>query len=96
MIPIETCPCERCISLAICYQLDVIECEDLYRYLCDVDSDLPKASSFVGHKVGHGIPVLTLYNRYIEKTNIARYSITFADQMERRLDTLYRSRRYDY
>ena len=96
MIPIEQCPCETCISLAICYQKDVIECIDLYMYLCNVDGDVPKASSFVGHKIGRGIPILTLYNRYIEKTNIARYSITFTKHSERRMGSLYRSRNYDY
>ena len=29
------CPCEECISLAMCYHKREVKCELLYRYLCE-------------------------------------------------------------
>jgi hypothetical protein len=58
------CPCEECISLAICYQRDVIYCEDLYKFVCRIKYD-----SFNGYRQGAGTVVHTLYNKWIKNTD---------------------------
>jgi len=67
-------PCEECISLAICYQKNDLNCKDLYEYICNVDHT--KYLSFDGYKRGSGTHVTKTFNRYITNTNITGFKIT--------------------
>ena len=67
------CPCEECISFAICYQNRKIECELLYRYLCVIDEST--YNRFADYKIGRGIPVYKLYKRWVVNTNIQTYKV---------------------
>ncbi len=59
----DKCPCEECISFAICYQKTAIHCQDLYEFLCYVNG-----SGFKGYKPESGDEITRLYKRYITST----------------------------
>ena len=69
----DKCPCEECISFAICYQRRNIECELLYRFLCEIDET--KYTRFVGYIHGRGISVFKIYKRWVINTNIKTYEV---------------------
>lgn len=62
----KKCPCEECISFAICYHHTSLECELLYKYLRDVDDF--KDHAHLGYRVGTTGAIHHLYNRYISST----------------------------
>ena len=66
MVDTIKCPCEECISFAICYQNRNIVCKLLYSFLFDTDK--LKDRAFIGYR-GEGSGALSdLYNRYISST----------------------------
>lgn len=66
------CPCEECISFAICYQKTAIHCQDLYEFLCYVG-----VAEFKGYKPESGDEITRLYKRYITSTQYGSNKITF-------------------
>jgi hypothetical protein len=72
------CPCEECLVFAICNQKTEIDCEILYRFICNTGN-----GKFEGFKQGVGIPVFNLFNKYIMGTYYISYSIHLTEYGER-------------
>jgi len=83
------CPCEECITLAICYQKNLLECKDLYCYLCIIEKDVPRNSAFRGYHEGSGNMIYKIFNRRIEKTNILKYSIKLTNNEDLMINSIY-------
>ena len=67
------CPCEECISFAICYHMKTIKCEILYKFLCIIDET--KYLRFMNYIPGRGLSVYETFNKYVINTNILEYKI---------------------
>jgi hypothetical protein len=80
----ETCPCEACISLAICYQKTAIKCQDLYKFLCYIN-----IGGFNGYKPNSGQEITRIYNRYIASTKFRDNKIRFTKEKDYRAYSVY-------
>ena len=76
------CPCEECISLAICYQTNELSCSELYHSICKVDQN----NMFEGHKKLQVLATNSIFGRYIACTSHVehRISMSTCDPGERR------------
>jgi len=66
----KECPCEECISFAICYHQHDLSCEDLYRFVCKVYHD-----SFDGYRKGAGLVINDLYGKWIWNTDYNTWKV---------------------
>jgi hypothetical protein len=71
----EECPCEECISLAICYQKNRIKCEDLYRFVCIVEKLSHGGERFNCRRSGVNPIIFKIFKRCVTGTNIRKYAI---------------------
>ena len=76
----KKCPCEECISFAICYQKEVIHCELLYKFVCTTkkSNDVRHELEYCFYNKGTGPILHSLYNRYLARTYCGRYEITLS------------------
>lgn len=80
-----SCPCEECISYAICYQEDKLHCEDLYHYVCVVDI----AHEFYGYNRYSLIVILDLFGRYLSNSSHAEHELELTSDIEQVKGALY-------
>lgn len=78
------CPCEECISFAICYQKMTIHCQDLYEYLCYIN-----VSGFKGYKPESGDEITHLYKKYIASTQYRSHRIRFTRESDYKALSIY-------
>ncbi len=69
-MPIEICPCERCIVLAMCYQKEEIKCEQLYNFVCHVE-----ATCFLGYRAERRDAIYKVFKRYVNRTSFGRHIV---------------------
>ena len=70
----DPCPCETCISFAMCYNREEIKCEDLYRFLCYTN-----VAGFKAYKCYNESAIRRIYKRFIGSTKFGSYKIYFTD-----------------
>ena len=78
----KKCPCEECISFAICYQKEVITCRLLYTFMCTTkkSNDANHELEYCHYNKGTGRILHSLYNRYLARTYCGRYEITLSEK----------------
>ena len=75
----KKCPCEECISLAMCYHRREVECEILYRYVCNTYVSLSdNREKFSEHSVKEMKITESLYKREILGTDFNIKTTIFA------------------
>ena len=74
MVDTIKCPCEECISFAICYHQYELNCEDLYKFVCQIYK-----GSFYGYRRGAGVAVNELYGKWIKNSNHPSWLIELSD-----------------
>ena len=64
------CPCEECISFAICYNQESICCVLLYNFICKSDREV-NWDKFKGYIPNRAEAIYALYKRYILYTEFS-------------------------
>lgn len=77
-MPIEKCPCEQCIVLAMCYQKEEIQCEQLYNFICYVEP-----TGFRGYRADRREAIYKIFKRYVTRTSFGRRIIVFSNDRNR-------------
>jgi len=72
----STLPCKTCLLLPCCKNKNVLNCEQLYKYLCYIIPDdhvikiNGKLIRFGGYRQGHGNHFTKLFKKYVRSTSI--------------------------
>ena len=71
------CPCEECISLAICYNRNRIRCEILYNFLCATRKDYSGRLIYVDRNQINIRLTEKVFNKSFHGSNINRMSTSW-------------------
>lgn len=80
----KKCPCEECISFAICYNIDQIKCEALYRFVSRTSSFIQsgvKKEIYVAPILDTDEIIYQVYNRFLEGTTITHYKVILTNDI---------------
>lgn len=72
------CPCEECISFAICYNIEQIKCEALYRFVSRTSYFMhngKKQELYIEPLLDTDEIIYQVYNRFLEGTTLPQYKV---------------------
>lgn len=69
------CPCEECLSLAICYHLEIIECDILYGFLCKTFKDVDGKEYFIKHRLYTRPSVKRTFKKVVSGTTVGNKGV---------------------
>ena len=84
-------PCKQCPVFAICYNLEIIRCKILYKYICKISG-----GAHSGVKRDHIKEVYTLYNKYVNATTFQGYCIFISHTPREAVTASGRTSYYDF